>query len=250
MHRRFLLLSSAALASGFITSPLSSLSSSSPTRLANHACKPALRPSLTSLRMVDWDWDKKSEEEEYDGAGADRGQINRSDQIKSRVEQRLAEAKKIAEEKGIAARSGLDTSGRLKEGDRDPRSGRVIVDPLKIPTSDMGAPGSWEEYMAMRKKKEGVVKDAFGNVIEDVKPSYSVQAGTWGPPKESAKDVAADVFSSGGGKVMGGPIESDAEQEEWRRQRDEEEKKRQEEVEARMQMWLKQAADKKAQGGN
>ena len=75
---------------------------------------------------------------------------------------------------GIAARSGLDTSGRLKEGDRDPvslvllrsphadilqRSGRVIVDPLKIPTSDMGAPGSWEEYMAMRKKKEGGVKD-------------------------------------------------------------------------------------------
>eukprot|EP00960_Hanusia_phi_P029700 748112-Hanusia_phi.AAC.3 len=74
MHRRLLLLSSAALASGFLTSPLS-LSSSSPTRLANHACKPTLRPSLTSLRMVDWDWDKKSEEEEYSGAGADRGQV-------------------------------------------------------------------------------------------------------------------------------------------------------------------------------
>eukprot|EP00960_Hanusia_phi_P029701 748112-Hanusia_phi.AAC.4 len=53
---------------------------------------------------------------------------------------------------------------------------------------------------------------AFGNVIENTKPSYTVQAGTWGPPKETAKDAAADIFSSGGGKVMGGPIESDAEQ--------------------------------------
>ena len=29
--------------------------------------------------------------------------------------------------------------------------------------------------MAMRKAKEGVVKDMAGNVIEDAKPSYTVQ---------------------------------------------------------------------------
>ncbi len=26
--------------------------------------------------MVDWDWDKKNEEEEYDGPGAERGQVS------------------------------------------------------------------------------------------------------------------------------------------------------------------------------
>jgi len=29
------------------------------------------------------------------------------------------------------------------------------VDPLKIPTAEQGAPGSWAEYMAMRQQKEG-----------------------------------------------------------------------------------------------
>jgi hypothetical protein len=41
---------------------------------------------------------------------------------------------------------------------------------------------------AMRKAKEGgVAKDAAGNVIDDVKPTYAVQAGTWGAPKEAEK---------------------------------------------------------------
>jgi hypothetical protein len=40
----------------------------------------------------------------------------------------------------------------------------------------------------MRKKKEGgVARDAMGNVIDDVKPTYAVQAGTWGAPKDDGK---------------------------------------------------------------
>ena len=34
-------------------------------------------------------------------------------------------------------------------------SGRLILDPLKIPTKDQGAPGTWEEYLKMRAAKEG-----------------------------------------------------------------------------------------------
>jgi hypothetical protein len=69
-------------------------------------------------------------------------QVNKSDLVGQTVEQRLAEAKRIAEEKNIGAKSGLDPTGKLKEGDRDPVTGRLILDPLKIPSSDQGAPGS------------------------------------------------------------------------------------------------------------
>ena len=57
---------------------------------------------------------------------------------------------------GYGSVSGL-AAGRkdLKEGDRDPVSGRLILDPLKIPTKDQGAPGTWEEYLKMRAAKEG-----------------------------------------------------------------------------------------------
>lgn len=33
-----------------------------------------------------------------------------------------------------------------------------------------------------------------GNVIDDVKPTYAVQDGTWGPPKEAQKENLDDVF--------------------------------------------------------
>ena len=33
-----------------------------------------------------------------------------------------------------------------------------------------------------------------GNVIDDVKPTYAVQDGTWGPPKEAMKENLDDVF--------------------------------------------------------
>jgi hypothetical protein len=60
---------------------------------------------------------------------------------------------------GLGSKSGLAT-GDLQEGDRDPVTGRLILDPLKIPTAEQGAPGTWEEYLAMRKAKEGgVAKD-------------------------------------------------------------------------------------------
>ena len=38
-------------------------------------------------------------------------------------------------ELGIGAKSGL---GDVKEGERDPRTGRVVLDPLKIPTAAQG----------------------------------------------------------------------------------------------------------------
>ena len=88
----------------------------------------SLRSGRTSIKMVDWDWDKKKEEEEYDGPGKERGQvsahaaaaevaarprqracvlscnclqINRSDEIGARSQQRLDEAKRTAQEKGM-----------------------------------------------------------------------------------------------------------------------------------------------------
>jgi hypothetical protein len=33
-----------------------------------------------------------------------------------------------------------------------------------------------------------------GNVIDDVKPTYAVQDGTWGPPKEAEKENLDDIF--------------------------------------------------------
>ena len=33
-----------------------------------------------------------------------------------------------------------------------------------------------------------------GNVIDNVKPSYAIQAGTWGPPKEAKKENVDDIF--------------------------------------------------------
>jgi hypothetical protein len=56
---------------------------------------------------------------------------------------------------GYGSVSGLAAGRNLKEGDRDPVSGRLILDPLKIPTKDQGAPGTWEEYLKMRAAKEG-----------------------------------------------------------------------------------------------
>lgn len=38
-------------------------------------------------------------------------------------------------ELGIGAKSGL---ADVKEGERDPRTGRVVLDPLKIPTAAQG----------------------------------------------------------------------------------------------------------------
>ena len=69
-------------------------------------------------------------------------QRNQSDKVGSSVEQRLAEARRIAEEKNIGAKSGLSSDPNAKIGDRDKATGRLILDPLKIPTAEQGAPGS------------------------------------------------------------------------------------------------------------
>ena len=41
-----------------------------------------------------------------------------------------------------------------------------------------------------------MAKDAAGNVIDDVKPTYAVQAGTWGAPKEAQKVRCRTPLSS------------------------------------------------------
>mmetsp|Transcript_19149 Transcript_19149/g.13740 ORF Transcript_19149/g.13740 Transcript_19149/m.13740 type:complete len:242 (-) Transcript_19149:12-737(-) len=214
--------------------------------------KPALRSGACSqLRMVDWS--DPADNQPYNGAGADRGQVNRSDKVWDATAQRLAEAQRIAAEKGLGAKSGLDKTGKLREGDRDPATGRLILDPLKIPTAEQGAPGSWAEYMAMRKAKEGVVKDAMGNEIENVKPTYEVQPGTWGAPKSVDKVNVDDLFEdksvTGFQKVDTADV-VDEQQEEWRRQREAERAEQEAAVEAKMAMWMKQAEEKRrAEGG-
>jgi hypothetical protein len=70
-------------------------------------------------------------------------QINKSDEIAARTAARLAEAAARAAEQNMGSKSGLASADSgLKEGDRDPATGRLILDPLKIPTGDQGAPGS------------------------------------------------------------------------------------------------------------
>lgn len=227
----------AASASAFVPAPLACHSGLS--------LRKAVSPA-TSIRMVDWS--EPTPEPEEGGAGSDRGQINRSDQIGSSVEARIQAARERAAQEGMGSKSGLSLDPNLKEGDRDPNTGRLILDPLKIPTEEQGAPGSWEAYLEMRKKKEGGNPvDAFGNPIGDVKPSYTVQAGTWGPPKEG-KENLDDVL----GLNKAGDIKIEdvgKEQEEWRKQKDAERAQEDAEVEARMQKWLAEAAAKKAAGG-
>merc|ERR1712216_45441 len=242
MRRSIVALTLAGSAAAF--SGLAPLVSKSPAIKATSGLR--LRPAKTSIKMVDWDWDKK-EEENYSGPGSERGQVNRSDEIGARSEGRLNAAKQRSGELGLGSKSGLAT-GDLQEGDRDPGTGRLILDPLKIPTAEQGAPGTWEEYLAMRKAKEGgVAKDLQGNVIDDVKPTYTVQAGTWGPPKEAQKENLDDIF---GKKAVSEPaIEVDPEWEAQKAARAAEEAAQKDEIEAKMAKWLADAAAKKAQGG-
>jgi len=252
MHRRVVMLALAGSAAAFMPG---AFVGSTPA-LAKATSGLRLRSGRTSIKMVDWDWDKKEEEDNYDGPGSERGQINRSDEIGARSKERLENAKKQAAEAastdtGYGSVSGL-AAGRsdLKEGDRDPVTGRLILDPLKIPTKDQGAPGTWEEYLKMRQAKEGgTARDVMGNVIDDVKPTYAVQDGTWGPPKEAQKENLDDIF---GKKPVSEPVfELDPELERQKAERAAEASKQQDEVEARMAKWMAEAAAKKAaEGGN
>jgi len=80
---------------------------------------PKLRAGACSqLKMVDWS--EPSKEEEYTGAGSDRGQMNKADEIWDRVNNRIVSAASEAEAKGVGQKSGLDPTGKLREGDRDP----------------------------------------------------------------------------------------------------------------------------------
>jgi len=199
--------------------------------------------ACTSLRMVDWSEPVK----EYDGTGADRGQINKADDVEGEMESRLAEARERAQSENLGWRSEYDPTGKLKEGDRDPISGRLILDPLKVPTSEQGAPASFAEYMERRAKQQGgKVVDAAGNDVTDVRPTAPVHQGSWGPTSKGKKD-ADDWLNLGPKTVTSGP-ELTAEQEEWNKKRVADEAEREAEAEARMQKWMAEAAAKKAQG--
>mmetsp|Transcript_26511 Transcript_26511/g.41532 ORF Transcript_26511/g.41532 Transcript_26511/m.41532 type:complete len:242 (-) Transcript_26511:213-938(-) len=211
---------------------------------------PKLRAGACSqLKMVDWS--EPSKEEEYTGAGSDRGQMNKADEIWDRVNNRIVSAASEAEAKGVGQKSGLDPTGKLREGDRDPHTGRVIVDPLKIPTAEQGAPGSWAEYMAMRQQKEGgQAKDAMGNVIDNAGPSYAVQPGTWGAPKDADPMAVASADRSVTGFQQADVSDVvDDEAAAWRAQKDAERAQQEAETEAKMQEWLRLAAEKRAREG-
>jgi len=245
MYKRVFLLAIAGSAAAFM--PSAPLGATTPGIKATSGLRLRAGRGLTSVKMVDWDWDKKAEEENYDGPGAERGQVNRSDQVGARSAERLANAKKMAEENNYGSVSGLANGRDVKEGDRDPITGRLILDPLKIPTAEQGAPGTWEEYLKMRKAKEGgQAKDVMGNVIDDVKPTYAVQDGTWGPPKEAQKENLDDIF---GKKPVSEPVfEVDPEIAAQQAARKAEDAAKQEEIEAKMARWLAEAEAKKAQG--
>mmetsp|Transcript_18156 Transcript_18156/g.28155 ORF Transcript_18156/g.28155 Transcript_18156/m.28155 type:complete len:179 (-) Transcript_18156:2147-2683(-) len=115
------------------------------------ACKcksPSLRAGTCGqLKMVDWSAYDQPKQEEYTGSGADRGQMNKGDEINQRMQERLADSKAEVEQQGSgwASEYGHD----LQEGDRDPHTGRLVLDPLKIPTAEQGAPASFAEYMVI-----------------------------------------------------------------------------------------------------
>eukprot|EP00282_Hemiselmis_andersenii_P046058 CAMPEP_0172090310 /NCGR_PEP_ID=MMETSP1043-20130122/24295_1 /TAXON_ID=464988 /ORGANISM="Hemiselmis andersenii, Strain CCMP441" /LENGTH=269 /DNA_ID=CAMNT_0012752865 /DNA_START=434 /DNA_END=1244 /DNA_ORIENTATION=+ len=179
--------------------------------------------------------------------GADRGQINKSDEVEEVMEARLREARERAQSENLGWRSEYDPTGKLKEGDRDPISGRLILDPLKVPTSDQGAPASFAEYMERRAKQQGgQVLDAAGNDVTDIRPTAPTHQGSWGPTSKGGKD-STDDFLGLGAKDIGAPALT-PEQEEWNKKRAEEEAAREAEAEARMQKWMAEAAAKKAQG--
>jgi hypothetical protein len=192
--------------------------------------------------MVDWSEPKV----DYSGEGSDRGQYNKSDDIEAQMLQRTAEARAKAQAAGTGWKSEY---GDMPEGSRDPRSGRLVIDPLKIPTEDQGAPASFAEYMARRAKQSGgAVKDLAGNDITDVRPTAPVHQGSWGPPaKGSSKDNLDDIF---GKKPVSEPVNVlTPEQIEWNRKRDEERAQQEAETEARMAQWMAEAAAKKAAEG-
>mmetsp|Transcript_36294 Transcript_36294/g.86017 ORF Transcript_36294/g.86017 Transcript_36294/m.86017 type:complete len:239 (+) Transcript_36294:30-746(+) len=206
----------------------------------------SLRSGSCSLKMVDWSEPKQ--ESNYNGAGADRGQVNKAEDVWNSVQQRTQKARETAKT-GWA--SEYDKTGKLKEGDRDPITGRLILDPLKIPTADQGAPGSFEEYMKRRAQQSGgAVKDAFGNDIseERMKTATPVLPGTWGAPKGVDKVNIDDLYddkSVSGFKQVDVSDVVDAEQEAWRAQREAERAEQEAAIEAKMAMWLKQAEQNK-----
>mmetsp|Transcript_5610 Transcript_5610/g.13608 ORF Transcript_5610/g.13608 Transcript_5610/m.13608 type:complete len:132 (+) Transcript_5610:157-552(+) len=111
---------------------------------------------------------------------------------------------------------------------------------------------SFAEYMAARAAEQGgAVTDLAGNDISEVKPSYTIAEGTWGPPEGVKEDDPLewiDKSVTGFGKVDTSDWAVSEEQNEWKKKKDEEKAQQADEVEARMQKWLADAAAKKAAG--
>jgi len=216
-----------------------------------HAPLPPLRKSAARsgtcapLRMVDWSEPKK----EFKNWGTDLDQENKSDDIEADMLKRTAEARKRDTEAGSSSRS--EYGHGLAEGSRDPRSGRLVIDPLKIPTTDQGAPASFAEYMDRRASKnastgkhgagKSMVTDIGGNDVTGVRPSAPVHQGSWGAPKA----VETDVFGQPMKKVEANALTE--EQKEWNAKKAQEKSDQAKETEARMAKWMADAAAKKAE---
>lgn len=110
-------------------------------------------------------------------------------------------------------------------------------------------------YMAKRAQEQGgTVTDAAGNDITDAKPTYKVQEGAWGAPEDDEPDYDptewVDKSVTGFGKTDTSWLTEDVP--EIAQMQDERAQKKAEEdaaIEAKMQMWLKAAAEKKAREG-
>mmetsp|Transcript_42719 Transcript_42719/g.85932 ORF Transcript_42719/g.85932 Transcript_42719/m.85932 type:complete len:85 (-) Transcript_42719:130-384(-) len=81
-----------------------------------------------------------------------------------------------------------------------------------------------------------------------MKTSTPVQPGTWGAPKGVDKVNVDDIFddrSVSGFKEVDVSDVVDAEQEAWRQQKERERAEQEAAIEAKMQMWLQQAEQRK-----
>mmetsp|Transcript_32040 Transcript_32040/g.102069 ORF Transcript_32040/g.102069 Transcript_32040/m.102069 type:complete len:110 (-) Transcript_32040:99-428(-) len=100
----------------------------------------------------------------------------------------------------------------------------------------------------------GKVTDIAGNDITTVKPSYKVQEGAWGAPEDMEKEedplAWIDKSVTGFEKQSTSWLDEDPELKAAREAREKQKAEEDAAIEARMQMWLKKAAEKKAAEGN
>eukprot|EP00286_Rhodomonas_abbreviata_P022030 CAMPEP_0181311858 /NCGR_PEP_ID=MMETSP1101-20121128/13378_1 /TAXON_ID=46948 /ORGANISM="Rhodomonas abbreviata, Strain Caron Lab Isolate" /LENGTH=207 /DNA_ID=CAMNT_0023418651 /DNA_START=58 /DNA_END=681 /DNA_ORIENTATION=+ len=129
------------------------------------------------------------------------------------------------------------------------------------------APASFEEYMKQRAAEQGGrVYDLAGNDVTDVKPTYECK-GDWDGSSSAFNSASASSYEEVNEWMAGDKFEDKSisgfekqetswlfeDDEELLRKKEEEKRAKAEQedaIEAKMAMWLKQAEEKKAQGGN